>query len=115
MTTPADELRTAAERLRTTANAVQSAPGIDNAWAADGTTVTQGVYPDTGEPIYPVADAASPQCAAHIALMDPALGLLVADWLEREAARRHALDVGQPIPDGEPALAVARQINGGTP
>jgi hypothetical protein len=115
VTTPADELRIAAAKLRATASGVGSAPGISNDWAADGTTVTQGTYPDTGEPVYPVADAASPQCAAYIAAMHPGVGLVLADWLDYEAGLielmgRAAATRGRT----EHALAAARAINGGT-
>ncbi|MFD9868501.1 hypothetical protein ACFXI8_27035 [Streptomyces niveus] len=41
---------------------------------------------------------------SFIALMDPALGLLLADCLDAEAAHRRAVDVGQPMPGREHAL-----------
>jgi hypothetical protein len=117
VTSPAETLTAAAQKLRATAAGVKSAPGISGAWAADGVTVTQGTYPDSGEPVYPVAEAASPQCAAHIALMHPGVGLALADWLDSEAHRLAATahpgwhdTVVNPH-----ALAVARKILGGQP
>jgi hypothetical protein len=81
-TSPAAELRAAAEKIRVSVDAVRSPDGIDNSWIAEGLIVSQGVYPD-GSPVYPVADAATPQCAAYIASMGPDVGAVLADWLER--------------------------------
>ncbi|MER5613259.1 hypothetical protein [Streptomyces sp. NPDC002215] len=111
MTTPADELHAAARKLRSAASALGSAPGISDDWIAEGTTVSQGRYPDTGEPVYPVAEAASPQCATLIALMHPGVGLALADWLDSWIG----VDLSEhgPMPeDARHALAVARQILG---
>jgi hypothetical protein len=116
-TSPAAELRAAADKIRVSVDAVRSPDGIDNSWIAEGLIVSQGVYPD-GSPVYPVADAATPQCAAYIASMGPDVGAVLADWLERagDHVRLQALccDNGehQCSDIAAPALAIARQILG---
>ncbi|MFB6787653.1 hypothetical protein ACFCWT_13355 [Streptomyces olivaceus] len=101
--TPADELRTAADKIRRLAKAISAPDERDQAFHADGTDVTQG---RTG--LYDVATTQTTELATYIAAMHPGVGLALADWLEWQAA---ALADGHiAIPDA--ALAVARQING---
>jgi hypothetical protein len=119
--TPADELRKAAERIREVAG--MATPG---GWGE--MTV---VRPLT-EPRRRVVnvDQTFGSCShregnvAHIALWDPTVALVVAEWLESEAddADREAADsiygaAGQDFVyaagDPHPALKLARAINGG--
>ena len=115
MTTPADELRTAAQKLRDTATAAQAAsPG---AWAitservircdnGDGVIVADRSCTDVGE------DADLP----YIALMEPNVGQALAQWLDYHAAMSDRLaqlfDEPPLTPDDHPALTVARAITG---
>ncbi|MFF2184601.1 ead/Ea22-like family protein [Streptomyces sp. NPDC058155] len=123
MTTPADELRTAAARL--SALAAAATPG--SWWAEELPANDHHKHPahwvkteyEDGENCLTsqvVADCPWAQADADfIELMNPGVGAAFADWLDAEAAHRRAVDVGQPMPGHEHALAVARQINtGGT-
>ncbi|MCL7377443.1 hypothetical protein [Streptomyces sp. 35G-GA-8] len=128
MTTPADELRTAAEKLRALATAASTnTDGTPTTtwntklcWPNDdnGTSHLYGDYltRDDNRRIAwpPLLHGGSPQRptrmqtqhATYIAAMGPTLGLLVAEWLDSAAE-----DAEQIGPDRH-ALAVARQING---
>lgn len=109
MTTPADELRTAAEKIRRLA---MGAPANNQPWRYAKGLPSDSVRTATG---WEVAYGDAPGDLQYIAAMHPGVGLALADWLDREADHRHAVDVGQPIPGGEHALAVARQLLGTTP
>lgn len=158
MTTPADELRAAAALLRERATAATPGPwhrplntrykSHVSAPLPDGERGSwiDGIDPTTGErerstvvsvPIWSDGRHARKRGGRdleYIALMDPALGLLLADWLDAEArgyeAATHLAELNEghievsveTHPDGRPcyaysahqhALAVARQINTG--
>jgi hypothetical protein len=125
MTTPADELRTATDRLRKLIAAVLSEHWGDRPWHAEECSdtddlspcpciVAQGEYREFDQPQIPpvqyVADAESPEFAAYIAAMHPGVGAALAAWLESwtgiEMYEAHALPE-----DARHALAVARAIN----
>jgi hypothetical protein len=126
MTTTADELKAAAGTLRTLLTAIHAPDLADQSWhieeCADDEQgncpciVAQGQFADGVGPITPlyyVADAETPECAAYIAAMGPNVGTLLADWLEFHAAmneRLHGLIDGLPDGDDHPALALARAI-----
>lgn len=118
-TTPADELRTAAEKLRETAIAAGG-----SGWIADHYSEGTIVRPSGSEVSLFVlaADGAravgtpcvTPPIGAHIALMHPGVGLALADWLDKEAAFWQSAvtsDAHGHRPTGA-ALAVARQVLG---
>lgn len=140
MTTPSDELRTAAATLRRLTEALPANDWGDRPWRAEECSdtddmspcpciVAQGEYREFDQPQIPpiqyVADAETPEFAAYIAAMGPNVGAALADWLEFHAAmdeRLLALVDGAPGMDEatwggkpHPALAVARAINGGQP
>ncbi|MFE3139723.1 hypothetical protein [Streptomyces scopuliridis] len=132
MTTPADELRTAATTLRalaTTASTGRSGE-LTTRWtfterhlhsgkrwgsgmlrATDA--LTEGDNPLLGKSLIHGAPGRAPSLATqhgdYIAAMDPTLGLLLADWLD--SAAEDADQIGA----DHHALAVARQINASTP
>ncbi|MFE1109679.1 hypothetical protein ACFW5U_27850 [Streptomyces rochei] len=103
---PADELRTAAEKIRTLSKAISAPDERDQVFHAEGTDVTQG---RTG--LYDVATTQTTELADYIAAMHPGVGTALAAWLESwtgiEMYEAHALPE-----DARHALAVARQING---
>jgi hypothetical protein len=101
---PADELRTAAEKIRTLANAISAPDERDQVFHADGTDVTQG---RTG--LYDVATTQTTELADYIAAMHPGVGTALADLLLDQA---DGDDEGEINPW---SLAVARQINGTAP
>ncbi|MGW2721387.1 hypothetical protein [Streptomyces sp. NPDC001492] len=106
MTTPAEELRTAADKLRTLAGDATPGPwrqsGIgDYGWSVD----TPDVF------IAETEDSEKGRADAdHIAAMHPAVGLALADWLDETA--RNAEPFGT---ISHHAVNVARAINGGQP
>lgn len=109
MTTPADELRTAAEKLRELA--AKATAGICPDWIYSAVRhvarncqieCSHDDHQDWGQPEWD-RYADSP----YIAAMHPGVGLALADWLESAA-----VDAEQIGPDPR-ALAVARAINGG--
>ena len=118
MTTPSEQLRRAAETLRTSAGDATAAKGE---WSMDYYILDEQAVPDThiidrwfvmdrfdsGDKTGPYATCEYGPTAAFIALMDPTLALLLADWLEAEAE----------LADWEyepaaSALALAEHING---
>lgn len=118
MTTPADELRTAAESLRKAAEAATDGPWISETSPVYGFRVGTanmrawvaftGDYAD--EP-----DESGPD-AAYIAAMHPGVGLALAGWLESTAESLDATThPGWQETVAQPVLAVARAINGGQP
>ncbi|MFB6776534.1 hypothetical protein ACFCX0_03675 [Streptomyces sp. NPDC056352] len=122
-TTPAAELRAAAEKLRSLAAEASPAPWTVNQW---GNVETAG-YEEVAE-VWPLQSG--PQVnAAYIAAMHPAVGLVLADWLDAAAKSYDALVIGAASvwrrsdeveerdawvakQTDQYALAVARQING---
>jgi hypothetical protein len=133
---PADELRAAAEKLRTAAAAIE-APGLPSqSWHAEecadndrsncACIVVQGKTPTEAGitvPTFYVADAETPEIATYIALMGPDVGHALAKLLDRQGriAREVQDHLGDEFQDGaldqnvHDALAVARDINGSQP
>ncbi|MER5882688.1 hypothetical protein ABT160_02550 [Streptomyces sp. NPDC001941] len=116
MTTPADELRIAAAKLRDLADAISAPDPRDRAFHADGATVTQG----RSVIGYDVATAETPELAEYIAVMHPGVALALVELLETEAAVADGFrDRAPQITDEQieaichGPLAVARAINGG--
>jgi hypothetical protein len=126
MTTPADELRTAASRLRQLADQATPAPWTWKRWHSDDCR-TDCDDPTcflliVGSPHGPVGDADVDRDvfaversvqergegdAAYIAAMHPGVGLALADWLG--SAAEDAEQIGA----DHRALTVARKILGG--
>ncbi|MFD3336119.1 hypothetical protein ACFWV1_26250 [Streptomyces sp. NPDC058700] len=112
MTSPADELRAAAEKLREHAHYATDGP-----WVATpdiligGWAVAQAPLKNPEGPY--LADFVRDWDARYIALMDPGVGHALADWLDHHA---HILTAAtQYDPDSNlarPALKVARALNG---
>jgi hypothetical protein len=104
--TPADELRTAAARLRTLAT-----DATDGPWTPEQPEERWEAYRDvpiigSGKPIATVnSEYGGLLNAAYIAAMHPGVGTAIADWLDSAA-----YDAGMIGPDHH-ALAVARLIN----
>jgi hypothetical protein len=98
MTTPADELRTAAEKLEPLAKAAQQDLETDDYWKPynPATAWADGFINGFGG-----------VSSALVAVLPPAACLEIARWLR--SAARDALEIG---PDPH-ALAVARALNGG--
>ena len=104
--TPADEIRRAAALMRQRAQAVPQGEWAGRPWGAEQCSddeagncaciVYQGEYKPYNEPQVPpiqyVADAETPEHAAHIAGMHPLVALAVADWLDAEAERADGAD-----------------------
>ncbi|MFE2712271.1 hypothetical protein ACFXKI_09840 [Streptomyces mirabilis] len=127
MTTPADELRTAARRLRELTGRTSKAPWTTT-WNAQQYELAapSSVYPITEwtyaiVTIEPAASEQRAECdtadADYIAAVHPGVGLALADWLDvaAEHCRAHYLccDNGPCSETAAPALAVARAITGG--
>ena len=113
MTTPAEELRAAAVKLRELATAATSGP-----WAADA-SIPYGHRVGSSDEADWVAwtgehgEDGSEADAAYIASMHPGVGLMLADWLDCEARTWDNPDDGEPVTErDEHALAVARAIGG---
>lgn len=121
--TPAEELSTAAARLRKLIAAVPAAHWGDRPWHAEGCSdtlescpciVAQGEYQPFEQPQIPpvqyVADAETREHAAYIAAMHPGVGTALADWLDTwdglELREHSAMSE-----DAEHALKIARLIN----
>lgn len=108
MTTPADELRTAAEKLRALASAATPGPWegvVDDHGRGE---VDASIWADSIS--YYVTEKISSggrhKADAHyIATMHPGVGTALADWLDSEAD--HGLNIDPA------ALTVARRINAG--
>ncbi|PSK57038.1 hypothetical protein B0E38_02569 [Streptomyces sp. 111WW2] len=129
MTTPIEELRTAAGSLRKLVADLPTTGWGDRPWHVeecsdtDGMSpcpciVAQGEYREFDQPQEPliqyVADAETVQHGAYIAVMHPGVGTALADWLDATAAALEKHAPAQWHARLEPqALAVARQINGG--
>lgn len=106
MTTPAEELRTAAEKLRGLAATATDGPWHQSGIGDEGWTIASAdqFIAETEDSEKGRADA------DHIAAMHPAVGLALADWLGETA--RNAEPFG---PISHHAVNVARAINGGQP
>ena len=134
--TPADELRTAAEKLRKLITAVPHEHWGDRPWHAEECSdsnmkccpciVAQGEYRDFDQPQIPpiqyIADAEGPELAAYIAAMHPGVGALLAKWLEETADEVEHAESSESIlwdwcdtGSWHAARAMARAINGGQP
>ena len=121
--TPADELRTATEKLWSTAgNSTEGAWAIwrdldYQGYITVGNTagvITPPALQSAGGECNPVAHVYVEEDAEHIALMHPGVGLAVARWLKSWVD----VDLSEagPMPeDAQHALAVARQILGTAP
>lgn len=119
--TPAEELRAAAEKLRTLTKAVDAPDLPDQSWHVEACAnketgdcpciVAQGTCDLEYGPVAAlyIADAETPELAAYIAAMGPPVALALADWLDSAA-----VDAEQIGPDHR-ALAVARALLGGGP
>ncbi|MFG3510219.1 hypothetical protein ACGF5F_32505 [Streptomyces sp. NPDC047821] len=119
MTTPADELRTAAEKLHELTSDTTPSP-----WWAEHPEERWGEQKDArvvssrGTLAILASEENGHLNADYIAAMDPSVGTALADWLEATADQRDRLAAlfEEPVPDPNPdcALAVARAINGTT-
>lgn len=122
---PADELRTAAEKIRRLVADLPANGWSNRPWHVEECSdtddmspcpciVAQGEYREFDQPQEPliqyVADAETIEHGAYIAAMHPGVGTALADWLEWQV-RAHA-EASVAIPDA--AFAVARAINGTT-
>lgn len=121
MTTPAEELRHAAAHLRITAIGATDDTGTDT-WTTRRTSptgTTQGRHTLSAGPgkrlVHGTAPGPAPWVTRHvgeyIALMSPAVGLALADWLKQTL---RAVEEGRIAIPAE-ALAIARAINGEQP
>lgn len=107
MTTPADELRTAAATLRALLTNPELTPGPWLSMDRGDRLVHAGPGSESKRPIYVVDEPMNNSAnAAWIAAMDPGVGAALADWLASAA------DDAEQIGPDHNALAVARQING---
>lgn len=122
MTSPVDELRAAATKLRTLAEAAIPGPWDfgDDGLVWDSPVPGRAAFPD------PVSGSVLIENAAYIATMHPGVAVALADWLAAIAAtceRRDAvtleMGVEQALVDEAQerayphALALARLLNGG--
>jgi hypothetical protein len=107
VTSPATELRTAAEKLRDLADAVTRDIATNPYWTS--TDHPPHDYPN----LYArgVDNGLGGPAGEFAAAMGPNVGLAIADWLDQAAANAAALT--WPNDFIESALAVARAINGG--
>jgi hypothetical protein len=132
MTTPAEELRAGADRLRKLAAEATPAPWTWKRWHSDDCRADcddpSCFLLIVGSPHGPVGDAdvdrdvfaversvheRGESDADYIAAMDPSVGVLLADWLDTAAVNAAALT--WPNDFIERALAVARAVNWGQP
>lgn len=105
MTTPADQLRTAAEKLRHLAGIASPGPWRTTGAGDHGWTVSM---PSSGLAIETEDSEQGAVDADYIAAMHPGVGTALADWLDSAA-----VDAEQ-IGADHRALAVARLINTGS-
>jgi hypothetical protein len=106
VTTPADELKAAAEKIRTLA---MGAPANNQPWRYAKGLPNDSVRTATG---WEVAYGDAPGDLRYIAAMHPGVGKAVAAWLESWTGIDFRDDAAMPE-DARHALAVARAINGG--
>lgn len=112
MTTPADELRTAAATVRQLAEAATPGPWQQSGIGDYGWTVNT---PDSHVAETDDSDLGRAD-ANWIAAMGPNVGLALADWLDQEADRLAA--TATPLWQeavGRHPLAIARALTGGQP
>jgi hypothetical protein len=110
VTTPADELRTAATAIRQRAEAATPGPWTSTGIGDFGWTV--------GAPTRHVAESEDSEQgradADYIAAMHPGVGLLLANWLD--SWDNADIDEHAAMPDDlRHALLIARTLNGGQP
>lgn len=103
---PADELRTAAEKIRTHAEGAATGPWTVNGWGNIETANSEEVAE-----VWPLNNR--DHNAAYVAVMHPGIGTALADWLETTADYA-TVSVGHPTHVTR-AIAVARAINGSAP
>lgn len=106
MTTPSEQLRTAAETLRTMAT--EATPGP---WEPSHDKPSPHRPPDTYDVWGPDIYGLPYDDAAFIALMDPTTALLLADWLEATAMEWPRISK-RDVPMPKKALALAEYVNG---
>jgi hypothetical protein len=109
MTTPADELRTAAEKLRSLTVDATADIAANPYWGSVGFPPHE--YPN----LYArgVDNGFGGPAGEFAAAMHPGVGLALADWLDCEARTWDNPADGEPVTErDEHALAVARKING---
>ncbi|MFI1166517.1 hypothetical protein ACH4UM_23675 [Streptomyces sp. NPDC020801] len=113
MTTPADELRAAADKLRRICNAAAPGPWTISKVSPYTDPLLMSRFEETpdNEGVLVVGNVdLEPEDQAVVQLLHPGVGVALADWLEWQSA---ALTEGHiALPDA--ALAVARAINGST-
>lgn len=127
--TAADELRTAAEKIRKLAADLPANGWGNRPWHVEECSdtddmspcpciVAQGEYRDFDQPQEPmiqyVADAETIEHGAYIAAMHPGVGTALAAWLESWTGI-DLYEAGSLPEDARHALAVARTINGTAP
>jgi hypothetical protein len=125
--TPAAVLKRAADKIRALATVLDSPefPGLP--WRAvecsdpdrdECPCVVVQARPGhdgLGAPMFYVADAETPECAAFIAAMGPGVGVALADWLDRMADANDTVNdwtLGVVSTLNLEALAVARLVLG---
>ena len=116
-TTPADELRAAADKLRTLAAAVPPQPWTDDGIGDYGFTVAMGQFGLNSNGFVLDTRDDSEQgrsLAAYIAVMHPGVGAALAELLDTAAEYLADDAIAHPTHLVR-ALAVARKINGGQP
>lgn len=108
--TPAEELRTAAARLRELAERAihEDRPRWNTGHTLGSRSPVVVDHAETPSVLIETYAARLEAVNRYIAAMDPALGVALASWLEWQL---RALDEGG-IAAPDAALAVARQING---
>lgn len=123
-TTPAETLRAAAETLRDLADRAthDDRPHWTTGHTLGSRTPVVVDHPETPSVLVETYAARLEAVNRYIAVMDPALGAALADWLERTAklaalyAELHHAETGTTVADPHPdgtirdALAVARAI-----
>ncbi|MFD3333558.1 hypothetical protein ACFWV1_13060 [Streptomyces sp. NPDC058700] len=111
MTTPADELKAAADKLRKHATAAETKrPGRWYPGAAGSVICPRKGGVDYVTP-HTIPDGA--EVARYIAVMGPDVGHALADWLDHHANILTAATQYDPDSNlARPALAVARALNG---
>lgn len=127
MTTPVDELRAAADKLRSTCNAAAPGPWtIAKVPPYTDPLLMSRLHetPDDGDVLIVGNIDVEPEDQAVVQLLHPGVGTALVDWLDAEAAIWAAMEtvkaeygpkglkVTMPLSTHAQALAVARAING---
>ena len=111
MATPADELRTAADRLRKLLDAPELTPGPWLSLDHGDRMLYDGPGAEDQPPIYVIDEPMSNGANAdYIEAMHPGVGAALADWLESWTGI-DLYEAGSLPEDARHALAVARAIN----